>query len=89
MVDYEFDNTIDSIGFFVMKPIEEIINNRYLFYISIFDYTIDGLKKFMKGDNSPSIKKKDIEDFLIPVPQLREQKRIVEKIEEIRKYTEF
>lgn len=37
----------------------------------------------MKGDNSPSITKDNIENWLYPIPPLAEQKRIVEKISEL------
>lgn len=49
----------------------------------ISDYVINGLNEFMKGDNSPSINKGDIDNWLFPIPPLAEQKRIVSKIEEI------
>lgn len=35
--------------------------------------------EFMKGDNSPSIRTENLENMLIPVPAIQEQKRIVEK----------
>lgn len=37
----------------------------------------------MKGDNSPSINKDNIENYIIPLPPVNEQKRIVAKIEEL------
>lgn len=37
----------------------------------------------MKGDNSPSINKGDIDSWLFPIPPLQEQHRIVAKIEEL------
>ena len=43
----------------------------------ISDYVVMGLNEFMKGDNSPSIRKGHIEQWLFPVPPLAEQKRIV------------
>ena len=47
------------------------------------NYVVDGLNAFMKGDNSPSINKSQIESFLFPLPPLAEQNRIVAKIEEL------
>ena len=37
----------------------------------------------MKGDNSPSIKKRDIDNWLFPLPPFAEQQRIIAKIEEL------
>ena len=36
----------------------------------------DGLNQYMKGDNSPSISKNDIENWLYPIPPIEEQRRI-------------
>ena len=52
------------------------------------EYVVMGLNAFMKGDNSPSIRNSQIQDYLIPLPPLAEQKRIVTKIEELRKVTQ-
>ena len=46
-------------------------------------YVVNGLNKFMKGDNSPSITGDNIIKWLYPLPPISEQKRIVAKIEEI------
>jgi type I restriction enzyme S subunit len=37
----------------------------------------------MKGDNSPSISKTDVEQFMYPVPPMNEQKRIAKFIDEL------
>ena len=37
----------------------------------------------MKGDNSPSISKGNIENWLYPIPPSNEQKRICSKLEEL------
>ena len=49
----------------------------------ISPYVVDGLNKYMKGDNSPSIRGGDIEGFCYPIPPLPEQKRIVYRIESL------
>ena len=49
----------------------------------ISPYVINGLNQFMKGDNSPSINKDDIENWLYPIPPLKEQKRITYQIEKL------
>lgn len=48
-------------------------------------------KELRKYDNSsaqPNLAAKDVEKYLIPLPPLKEQKRIVTKIEEILPYCE-
>lgn len=37
----------------------------------------------MKGDNSPSINKGHIDEWLFPLPPLLEQQRIVQKVENL------
>ena len=46
-------------------------------------YVIDGLNCFMKGDNSPAIRKEELENFQYPVPPISEQLRIVDCIESL------
>ena len=76
------NNCIASTGFYVCHQ-KECIDNKYSFYLMISEYVVEGLNKYMKGDNSPSINKGEIETFLFPLPPLPEQHRIVAKIEEL------
>ena len=71
---------IASTGFYVCSP-NEALFPKYLFYLMVSDYVVQGLNKHMKGDNSPSINNEDITNFIFPLPSLAEQHRIVEKIE--------
>ena len=77
----ERDNCIASTGFFVCSPVKEILLSTYCYYLMISSYVVDGLNHFMKGDNSPSINKKDIDEWLFPIPPIAEQLRIVNIIE--------
>lgn len=46
-------------------------------------YVVNGLNQFMKGDNSPSISKDDLENWLYPIPPIAEQKRIVIHVQKV------
>ena len=76
------DGCIASTGFYVCSPIEDL-NSEYCYYLMISDYVVTGLKQFMKGDNSPSINKSHIDEWLFPLPPFPEQQRIVQKIEKL------
>lgn len=76
------DECIASTGFFVCRE-KNNLNNSFCLYLMLSDYVVNGLNKFMKGDNSPSINKGQIESFLFPLPPYQEQLRIVAKIEEL------
>ena len=76
------DDCIASTGFFVCHG-EVCLLPKFSYFQMLSNYVVDGLNDFMKGDNSPSITKAQIEDFLFPLPPLNEQRRIVSKIEEL------
>lgn len=81
-IDVQLSDCIASTGFFVCTP-NAALNDKYLYRLMVSSYVVDGLNKHMKGDNSPSIRKDDIENYLFPLPPLSEQQRIVERIEEL------
>jgi type I restriction enzyme S subunit len=81
-IDETISNSIASTGFYVCTPTENV-NSLYLYYLMTSPYTVDGLNRYMKGDNSPSIRKDDIENYAYPIPPLPEQQRIVDRIESL------
>lgn len=81
-VNNSLKDCIASTGFFVCSP-RDGINSRYIYWLMCSPYVIDGLNRFMKGDNSPSIRKTDIENYYFPLPPLLEQQRIVDKIQSL------
>ena len=89
----EDDNadSIASTGFYIATS-NGIFDSKYLYYLMISDYVVNGLNQFMKGDNSPSISKDNIEKWLYPVAPLKEQIKItstlqknIDILEEIKK----
>ncbi len=81
-IDNSLAHCIASTGFFVCTP-KALLYDRYLYQLMISPYMVDGLNRYMKGDNSPSIRKDDIEQFPFPLPPLPEQHRIVTRIESL------
>lgn len=77
------DNCIASTGFYVCSPTPKLLNSDYCYYLMISEYVVNGLNQFIKGDNSPSIRKGHIDEWLFPLPPFAEQQRIVQKIEEL------
>ena len=72
-------NCIASTGFYIYHS-NGSLDKDYLFRMMLSDYVVNGLNTYMKGDNSPSINKINIDTFLFPVPPLAEQKRIMAEI---------
>ena len=78
-VDDALKDCIASTGFYVCNS-NGALYPRFMLCLMTSKYVIDGLNQFMKGDNSPSISKDNIENWLYPVPPYQEQVAIVEKI---------
>jgi type I restriction enzyme S subunit len=81
-IDDTLKECIASTGFYVCSP-SAVLVPRYLYWLMTSSYVVDGLNQYMKGDNSPSIRKDDIEQFAYPIPPLAEQQRIVDRIERL------
>lgn len=81
-IDDGLSDCIGSTGFYVCKP-ASCLAPRYLYHLMRSDYVVMGLSSFMKGDNSPSIRKGDIDSFPFPLPPLPEQERIVTRVESL------
>ena len=73
---------IASTGFYVCNS-NGILLPEFMFFLMISGYVVNGLNQYMKGDNSPSISKDNIESWLYPVPPLSEQKTICAKLKTV------
>ena len=80
LVDSNNADSIASTGFYIATSNGTFIP-KYLYILMISAYVVDGLNQFMKGDNSPSISKDNIEKWLYPVPPLAEQEKIANTVQ--------
>ena len=79
MVDREHSHCIASTGFYVCNS-NGVLLPEFMFFMMISGYVVEGLNQYMKGDNSPSINKDNIEGWLYPVPPISEQRAICKKL---------
>ena len=81
-IDKTLSSCIASTGFYVCKPMIGL-HPRYLYYMMLSSYVVNGLNQFMKGDNSPSINNDNILSWLYPIPPYSEQVRIAETVQNL------
>ena len=81
IIEEQKKNFIGSTGFNVFKPI--YLNIHYIFNFFLSPYVIKLYKSMMQGFNSPSINNDQFENTIVPLPPLKEQEEIVNKIESL------
>ena len=82
LVEKTHSHCIASTGFYVCNS-NGILLPKFMFFLMISSYVVSGLNQYMKGDNSPSISKDNIESWLYPVPPMAEQKAICAKLKKV------
>ncbi|MFY4862017.1 N-6 DNA methylase [Aliarcobacter butzleri] len=82
-VEKQTPNCIFSTGFAVIQG-KEKLSSKYLFLLFMFsNLLMKQMEEAMPKSSYPSINKKDIENFKIPLPSLETQKEIVSRIEKL------
>ena len=82
LVEEKHSHCIASTGFYVCNS-NGVFLPEFMFYLMISGYVVGGLNRYMKGDNSPSINKDNIEGWLYPIPPIEEQKKIFTKLQTV------
>ena len=82
LVEEKHSSCVASSGFYICNSNGTFLPE-FMFYLMISRYVVDGLNQYMKGDNSPSISKDNIEGWLYPVPPFKEQKAICAKLQSV------
>lgn len=78
-ISEDLSDCIASTGFYVCRC-KETIRPKFLYYTLCSQDNIDYLNSFMKGDNSPSIRKDHLEGLTINLPSIDEQDKIIELV---------
>lgn len=82
LVEEKHSHCIASTGFYVCNSNGALLAE-FMFFLMISGYVVNGLNQYMKGDNSPSISKDNIENWLYPVPPIEEQRAIYAKLKTV------
>ncbi len=72
----DFDNGICSTAFCVLRPRNDVLDPKFLFYSIQRDEFFTGLEKLQQGASYPAVTDSDIKDQRIPLAPLEEQKEI-------------
>lgn len=76
----EHDGCVASTGFYVCTASSDSIDSEWLFLCMKSDYFVNAVNVHMRGDNSPSVRKDDMGEMLVPIPPRSEQNRIVREV---------
>lgn len=82
LIEEKHSDCIASTAFYICNS-NGMFKPDFMFFLMISGYVVNGLNQFMKGDNSPSISKDNIEYWLYPVPSINEQQAISLKVKAI------
>ena len=76
----EYNSPVASTGFCVLRAGPKILSN-YLFYFAITDLLQNQIEPYIGGASYPAITDSNLKKAKIPLPDLSEQKRVIEKLE--------
>src|SRR5215216_3783370 len=81
-VPEQYDGQIASTGFTVIRP-SRYVSSKFIFYFVQTDAFLDPLNEKQRGTSYPAVRDSDVFAQPIPLPPTGEQRRIVEKVEEL------
>ncbi|HQO10779.1 MAG TPA: restriction endonuclease subunit S, partial [Clostridiales bacterium] len=86
IVSEEFHNQVCSTGYFVLRA-KPFLNYQMLFYYLLTNKFDSQMEKLQKGASYPAVTDGDVRNQVIPFPPLKEQQRIVAKLDALSEQT--
>ncbi|TRU23731.1 MAG: restriction endonuclease subunit S [Microcystis aeruginosa Ma_MB_S_20031200_S102] len=77
----EFDGCIASTGFAVIRSVSKLVNRQYLWCILRSQISLQQMLQRSSGGNYPAITKTELENIIIPIPEISIQEKIVAEIQ--------
>ncbi len=77
----EFDGCIASTGFAVIRSVSKLVNREYLWCILRSQLSLQQMLQRSSGGNYPAITKTELENIIIPIPEISIQEQIVAEIQ--------
>lgn len=76
-----YNDEIASSGFTIIRGKKDLLNPKFIFFITTSQFFLEPLNKLQRGTSYPAVRDKDVFSQLIPLPTLEEQQLIVKEIE--------
>ena len=80
LIDEQYDGDICSTGFCVLRPNKEV-KSKIIFYALLNDSFYKYIEPLQTGANYPAVTDSIVKNYIIPVPPLSEQQRIVDYLD--------
>ena len=82
LITDSYSEEIASTGFCVLRPNNETLHSKFLFYFLQSDELLDQVLPLQRGVSYPAIRDNDLRNAMVPLPPLSEQQKIVEILED-------
>lgn len=81
-VDQSLDGEIASTGFCVLRPRADVVDAGYLFHFMTSRQLLDQVLPLQRGVSYPAVRERDVLAAQMPLPELDEQRWIVDTLED-------
>ena len=81
VVPVENDNNICSTGFCVLRPKNNMILSKWVFYQLLSEKYYNFIEPLQNGANYPAVSDRIVKSYIIPLPSLSEQQQIVSELD--------